>query len=136
MTHELIALTSAALLQCVQYGLMAVPVNLEVGTAKTLSARDTNGTENSIEAQLSNRTARLVRALDNHFEALIMFTIAVVVVTLTENTTAFTAICAWVYVGARILYVPAYAFAWVPWRSVFWFIGILSTVAMLIASLF
>lgn len=135
MNHELTALTSAALLQCAQYALMAVPVNLEVGTAKTLSARDANGTDNSIEAQLSQKTARLVRALNNHFEGLLMFAIAVVVVTLTENATGMTAVCAWAYVIARILYIPAYAYAWVPWRSVFWFVGFFATVIMLVASL-
>lgn len=47
--------------------------------------------------------------MDNHFEALILFTLAVTVVTLAGRATAFTAACGWVYLGARILYVPAYA---------------------------
>ena len=40
MTPELTALTLAALLQVVQFVLMAVPANLELGPGKTASARD------------------------------------------------------------------------------------------------
>ena len=40
MTPELTALTLAALLQVVQYVLMSVPANLELGAGKTMSARD------------------------------------------------------------------------------------------------
>ena len=40
MTPELTALTLAALLQVVQYGLYAVPANLELGPGYTMSARD------------------------------------------------------------------------------------------------
>jgi len=40
MTPELTALALADLLQAVQYALMAILANLELGTAKTLSPRD------------------------------------------------------------------------------------------------
>jgi hypothetical protein len=40
MTPELTALTLAALLQVVQFVLMSVPANLELGTGKTASPRD------------------------------------------------------------------------------------------------
>ena len=40
MTPELTALAFAGLLQGVQYVLMAVPANLELGPGKTLSPRD------------------------------------------------------------------------------------------------
>ncbi|ABD53752.1 MAPEG family protein [Jannaschia sp. CCS1] len=135
MTPELTVLALAALLQAVQFALMAVPANLEVGTGKTLSPRDRARLGGSLEEQLSPRTARLNRAMANHFEALILFTIAVVVVTLSDQSTPFTATCAWVYLGARVLYVPAYAFGWVPWRSVIWAVGFLATVAIVASSL-
>ena len=41
MTPELTILTYAALLQGVQFAVMAIAVNLEVGVGKTLSPRDT-----------------------------------------------------------------------------------------------
>ena len=131
MTPELTVLALAALLQVVQYVLMAVPANLELGTRRTLSPRD--GVD--LRAQMSPRTARLYRALDNHFEGLILFTIAVVVVTLSDRGSGFTAAMAWTYLAARILYVPAYAMGLVPWRSVVWFAGFGATVAMILAAL-
>ncbi len=131
MTPELTVLALAALLQAVQFVLMAVPANLELGTRATLSPRD--GLR--IEDKLSPRTARLLRAMNNHFEALILFTIAVVVVTLSDQSTGFTQACAWTYLAARVAYVPAYAFGLVPYRSLIWSVGFFATLAMLIAAL-
>jgi uncharacterized MAPEG superfamily protein len=34
-----------------------------------------------------------------------------------------------------VLYVPAYAFGWNPWRSLIWAVGFLATVAMIGVSL-
>jgi uncharacterized MAPEG superfamily protein len=131
MTPELTALAVAGLLQAAQFVLMSVPVNREVGYHRTLAPRD----KDDLMRDLSPRTGRLVRAMNNHFEALILFTLAVVVVTLSNQSTAFTAACAWIYLGARVLYVPAYAFGWNPWRSVIWFVAFLVTLAMIVASL-
>jgi uncharacterized MAPEG superfamily protein len=129
MTPELTALALAALLQVVQYALMAIPANLELGPRYTASSRDTDR-----RAELSPRTARLLRALNNHFEALILFTIAVTIVTLSSQSTPFTQTCAWVYLAARVLYVPAYAFGWVPLRSVIWVVGFAATIAMILSA--
>jgi uncharacterized MAPEG superfamily protein len=131
MTPELTVLALAGLLQAAQFVLMSVPVNREVGHHRTLAPRDND----DLMRDLSPRTGRLVRALNNHFEALILFTLAVTVVTLSNQSTQFTAVCAWTYLVARILYVPAYAFGWNPWRSVIWFVAFLATLAMIVASL-
>ncbi|WP_299726389.1 MAPEG family protein [uncultured Tateyamaria sp.] len=135
MTPELTVLTLAALLQVVQFVLMAIPANLELGQGKTMSPRDRARLGGDIEDLLSTRTARLYRALDNHFEGLILFTIACVVVTLGEKSGTVTSTCAYLYLAARIAYVPAYAFGWTPWRSYIWFVGFSATVCMLIAAL-
>ncbi|SEL38650.1 Uncharacterized conserved protein, MAPEG superfamily [Roseovarius azorensis] len=131
MTPELTALTLAALLQAVQYLLYAVPANLELGPGYTMSARDREPSR-----QLSPKTARLGRALTNHFEGLILFTIAVIVVTFTKITTPLTAACAFTYLGARVLYIPAYYLGLRPWRSLIWAVGWLATLFMLLAALF
>lgn len=135
MTPELTVLALAGLLQGVQYVLMAVPANLELGPGKTLSPRDPGRLGKPLTEQMSPVIGRLYRALNNHFEGLILFTLAVVVVSLGQQSTPFTATCAWVYLAARILYVPAYAFGLVPWRSMIWFVGFLATMAMIVASL-
>lgn len=136
MYIEVKVLALAALWQCIQFLLMAVPVNLELGTKVTLSSRDRDELGGPLDKQVSKRSARLIRALNNHFEALILFSIAVVTLTLTGQSSALTQACAWVYLLARVLYVPAYAFDWVPWRTVIWSFGFLSTVLILLAAVF
>lgn len=135
MTPELTVLTYAALLQVVQFALMSITANLDVGPAKTLSPRDPARLGKPVQELLSEKPGRLYRALNNHFEGLILFTIAVVVVTLADQSTSVTVTAAWVYLIARIAYVPAYYFGWVPWRSFIWFAGFLATVTLLSAAL-
>lgn len=129
MTPELTALTLAALLQCAQFLAYSVAANLQVGPKYAMGPRDT-------PRQLTGLAGRLQRALGNHFEGLILFTIAVAVVTLSAQATAFTAACAFTYLAARVLYIPAYALGWSPWRSAIWGIGWAATVLMLLAALF
>lgn len=128
MSTELYILTLAALLQVVQFGLYALTANLQVGTKKSLGPRDE-------KIELSGTAGRMQRAMNNHFESLILFTIAVVVVTLTEQSSPVTQACAHTYLIARLLYVPAYAQGLTPWRSVIWFVGFAAIVTMLIAAL-
>jgi len=135
MTPELTVLGLAALLQGVQFCLMAIPANIELGVGRTLSPRDTSRMGKPMVELVSDKTGRLIRALDNHFEALILFTIAVVVITLGDKGTGLSAIMAWTYLGARILYIPAYYFGWSPWRSMIWFVGFLSTMLMILSAL-
>jgi uncharacterized MAPEG superfamily protein len=130
MTPELTALALAGLLQAVQYTLFAIPANRELGTRYTGGSRDFPPAQ-----PLSKRTARLQRAMTNHFEGLILFTLAVVVVTLGGQSSATTQTAAWVYLAARTAYVPAYALGLNPWRSAIWFVGFLATLTMLVAAL-
>jgi uncharacterized MAPEG superfamily protein len=130
MTPELTALALAGLLQAVQFTLFAVPANIELGPGYTSGPRDTPPGR-----PLSPLTGRLQRAMNNHFEGLILFTLAVVVVTLGNQSTPTTQTAAWAYLGARVLYIPAYALGWRPWRSAIWAVGFFATVIMLVAAL-
>lgn len=130
MTPELTVLALALLLQVAQFVAFAVPANKELGPGYTMSARDRPPSK-----PMSERTLRLQRALNNHFEALILFTGGVVLVSLSGQSTGFTAACAWVYLAARILYVPAYALGWRPGRSLIWMVGFTSTVLIVISTL-
>jgi uncharacterized MAPEG superfamily protein len=130
MTAELTALALAGLLQAIQFHLFAIPANLELGTGYTSSPRDRPPSR-----QMSTLTGRLQRAMNNHFEGLILFTLAVVVVTMGKQSTQVTQTCAWAYLAARVLYIPAYAFGWRPWRSAIWGVGFFATLIMLIAAL-
>ncbi|MCC5965692.1 MAG: MAPEG family protein [Natronohydrobacter sp.] len=131
MTPELTALTLAALLQAVQFILYAIPANLELGTRYTGGSRDY-----APDKPMSKRTARLGRALENHFEGLILFGIAATVISVSGQSSALTAVCAYTYLAARVLYIPAYAYGLNPWRSLIWFVGFLSTLTILLVALF
>ena len=131
MTPELTALALAALLQMAQLTHAAVLTNLETGTDATLSPRD--GTP--LREQVKPATARLFRAYDNSNEALILFAIAVGVVTLADASSGLTAACAWIFLLARLLYVPCYWFGLVPWRSIVFGAGWIATGVMLLSAL-
>lgn len=128
MAAETTALGLAALLQTVQIGLAGASMNRDVGPRWNAGPRDT-------QPAFSARTDRLRRAVNNHFEGLVLFTIAVVLVMLTDAGSAVTTVCAWLYLLARVFYVPAYAYGWTPWRSVIWAVGFLATMVMIFTSL-
>ncbi|MFD1797510.1 MAPEG family protein [Paracoccus aurantiacus] len=128
MTPELTVLALAALLQAFQIGLAAIVMNGDVGARWNAGPRDT-------QPEFSPLTGRLRRAVNNHFESLAFLTIAVVVVSLSDQNSAFTAAAAWVHLLARVLYIPAYAFGWTPWRSVIWGVGFMAAMAMILAAL-
>lgn len=128
MPVELKVLGYAALLQLLQFIVMAIPVNLQLGVAYTGGNRDVPKLPTGV-------AGRLKRALDNHFEGLILFTIAVLVVVLGEAQSVLTERCAWTYLWARILYVPAYASGVFLVRSLIWTVGFGATAIMLIAAL-
>lgn len=128
MTAELTALTLAALLQALQFLAYSIAANRQVGPGYAMGPRDTPRT-------LTGMAGRLQRALNNHFEGLILFSIATVVITLSDRSTALTEIAAWVYLLARILYVPAYLIGRGPWRSLIWMTGFGATLLILISAL-
>jgi uncharacterized MAPEG superfamily protein len=130
MTPELTALTLATLLQIAQFVLYAVPANNELTPGYTMSPRDREPSRD-----MSEQTARLGRAFDNHFQGLILFGIAVGVIQMSGQNSGFTAFCGWIYLLARVAYVPAYAKGLSPARSIIWFTGFLATFFMLLAAL-
>jgi len=73
--------------------------------------------------------------MNNHFEGLILFSIAVMVITYSDQSNEFTALACGLYLVARVLYVPAYVFGLSPWRSIVWAIGFFATLFMLVAAL-
>ena len=128
MPVELKVLGYAALLQVIQYVLMAVPVNLQLGAAYTGGNRDE-------ERRPNGMAGRMKRALDNHFEGLILFSIATFVVVQGDAGSPLTANCAWIYLIARVAYIPAYASGIFLVRSLIWTLGFVATVIMLVAAL-
>jgi len=58
------------------------------------------------------------------------------VVVLSDASSPLTVLCSWTYLLARLLYIPAYAFGWSPWRSVIWAAGFIATLVMIVITLF
>lgn len=129
MPVELKVLGFAALLQFVQFILMAVPVNMQLGVEYTGGSRDE-------EKRATGVAGRLKRAMENHFEGLTLFTIAVIVVVLGNASSPVTETCAWTYLAARVLYIPAYASGIFLVRSLIWSVSFVATFVMLWVTLF
>lgn len=130
MTIELTVLVLAALLAVLQLCWTAVRANMEIGPTYFLTPRDSEAPQ-----PMSIGLGRLKRAYQNHMETLPLFAIAVLALAVTDKGSGLTAACAWLYLGARVLFVPAYLFGWNPWRSFIWAAGFLAIVVMLFAAL-
>jgi uncharacterized MAPEG superfamily protein len=72
--------------------LYSVLGNAQAGMKAALSARDRN-------IELTGTAGRVQRAMNNHFEGLILFGIAATVIAVSGQSTSFTAACAWVYLA-------------------------------------
>jgi len=128
MPIEVAILGWAALLLAAQFAIMAVAVNLQLGTTYTSGPRDER-------LEPTGMPGRLYRAFNNMIEALLFFTVAVVVVTLGNASTAATALAAQVFLVARIAYVPAYASGIPILRSIIWAVGFFASIFMVVQAL-
>lgn len=128
MPVEVAALGWALVVAFGQFVLMAIVVNLRIGPGYTAGPRDER-------REIPGVAGRLHRALTNMFEALVLFTGAVVLVTLGEASSALTQDCARVFVFARLAYVPAYASGIWGLRSAVWAVGFGATAIMVFAAL-
>ena len=123
---QMLALAGGVLM--VQFAVMAIAVNLQLGPAYTGGPRDER-------REPMGAAGRLHRAFGNMIEALVFFTLAVVVVILGDASTRSTEIAAMIFVAARVLYVPAYVVAIGLLRSVVWGVGFFATAYMVVQAL-
>lgn len=128
MSAELTILTYAGLLQFAQLLLAVVLGDTQTGLKYGLGPRDE-------PRPFHGMAARVDRALTNHYAALGLFTLAVVVITLGEKSSSLTVTSSWAYLIARVLYVPAYM-SGIPFiRSLLWSIAFLATITLLVVAL-
>ena len=128
MTPELAALAATALIHLIAVLWSQKSLEQDVGRRANVSPRDG-------DLDLGQRTMRLRRALANHTENIGPFITAVLLVELTDSHSLITLVAAWAFVAARALYLPAYAFGWVPGRSYLYLTGLAATLTMIIAAL-
>jgi uncharacterized MAPEG superfamily protein len=129
MTTELTILAWTLVLALVQIMLTAQMRTRETGLQYNMSARDG-------EAPPPRPvTARLQRAQSNLFETLPLFAAAVLIAHVAVEESAVTLWGCWLYLAARVAYVPLYAFGVPVLRSLVWAVSLVGLVMVLAAVL-
>lgn len=129
MTTELTLLAWTLVLAIVQILLPAMFRNRETGLEYNAGPRDSEG------PPVGAVTGRLRRAQANLFETLPLFAVAVLIAHLADREGALTLWGAWLYLGARVVYVPLYGFG-VPYlRSLVWGISMIGLFMIIAAVL-
>jgi uncharacterized MAPEG superfamily protein len=114
MTTELTVLAWGCVLAIVHIFAAAQVKTRQYGTKWNMSARD-----ETLPPALP-LVGRLERAQANFFETFPLMIAAVLIVSAAGLTNKWTAIGAWLWLGARILYLPLYAMGVPVLRSVAW----------------
>ena len=127
MTNELLILWWVLVLALVQISLAAAMRTAETGVAYNMGPRDAPA------PPMRPITARLQRAQANLFETLPLFAAAVLIVRAGGRESDLTLWGSFAYLGARVLYVPLYAFGVPVLRSVVWCVSMAGIVAILVA---
>lgn len=83
---------------------------------------------------LSPVAGRLKRAQDNLFETLPLFLAAVLIAHVADKNSVLTSWGAMVFLGARVIYVPLYAFAVTGLRSLVWIVSVIG-LGMIVAAI-
>jgi len=129
MTIELTLLAWTLVLALVQISLPGMLRTQETGPEYNVGPRD--------EAGPPKRpiTGRMQRAQANLFETLPLFIAAVLIAHVAGREGALTLWGCWMYLIARIVYVPLYAFGIPVVRTLVWMVGTVGLVLVLIAVL-
>jgi uncharacterized MAPEG superfamily protein len=124
-----------------EYGLLAIAILLGIVHliwAATAARRQQNlkwarGPRDE-PMPITGMAGRLDRGFKNYMETFPLFAAAVLLGAVSLTLRDWTVWGAWLYVGARILYVPLYAFG-SPFRTLIWFLSLIGLV-MVVAALF
>jgi uncharacterized MAPEG superfamily protein len=129
VTATLWPLAGVLVLALIQILLFDVARTSQYGLKWNMSPRDQTDMP-----PLSDMAKRLERAQANLYETLPIFIGAILLAHVSGKADGLTALGAHIYLFARILYVPLYAYGLSPWRSVVWvisFVGLLMVVGRL-----
>ncbi len=113
MTGDLWALLAALLLASIQLAIASILTLRQLGGSWVAGPRDT-------PREVSGISGRFVRAHRNLLEIFPQFVAALFLVHSAGAVGTLSTIGAWLFVGARIIYVPAYAFAPSGVRPIVW----------------
>lgn len=113
MTSDLWALLAALVLASVQLSIASIVTLRQLGGRWVAGPRDT-------QREVSGISGRFVRAHRNLLEIFPQFAAAIFLVHAANAVGTLSSVGAWLFVVARIIYVPAYAFAPTGVRPLFW----------------
>ena len=130
MVMEMICLAWAVILGLVHILVAGHARTLELGAKWNIGPRDGD------PAPLSPMTGRLLRAQSNFFETFPLFAAAVLMAVVSNNLSIYSHWGALLYLGARVIYFPLYAFGIPIIRSIVWLISILGLFMVLLPLLF
>ena len=103
--------------------LQATGAMTQLGMGYLLSSRDEGRTVSGI-------AGRLERALNNSVTAMVLFAPAVLLIVVTEKSSNATVLACQVFLLARVVYLPAYAFRLTGIRSLAWTTGLFCTAVL------
>ena len=129
MTLELHCLAWASLLGLGHIIIAGNARTKELGAKWNMGARDEKTQE------LSPLTARLLRAQSNFFETFTLFAAAVLIISVSHTYSIYSFWGSLVYLIARIIYFPLYAYGVPVVRTIVWLISMLGLLMVLIPSL-
>ena len=124
MTTELQLLACAMGLGLIHIGLAATLSLQQRGFAWAVGPRDNT-------PPLTGMAARVSRALYNFGETFPIFAAAVLAVAITQRSNAGTLLGAQLYLWARLIYIPTYAFGISYVRTVVWAVSLVGIVMVL-----
>ena len=125
MTTELTVLAWGCVLALVYIFAAAQARTRQYGTRWNIGARD-----EALPPALP-LVGRLERAQANFFETFPLLVAAVLIVSVAGLTNKETALGAWLWLGARIVYLPLYAFGVPVVRSLAWMVSLVGIVMIL-----
>jgi uncharacterized MAPEG superfamily protein len=129
MTIELTILAWTLILALIYILTPTMLRNRETGLAYNAGNRDAEAPPMGVV------TGRLMRAKQNLFETLPLFIAAVLIAGLANVHTAMTVWGCWLFLGARIVYLPIYGFG-VPYvRTAVWLVSLVGLLMIVIAVL-
>ena len=126
MTLELYCLAWAVVLGLAHIFIAGNARTVELGAKWNMGARDEKTQD------LKPLTGRLLRAQSNFFETFPLFASAVLIVAVSHTYSAYSYWGCIIYLVARIIYLPIYAFGIPVIRTIIWLISIVGLLLVLV----
>ncbi len=123
LASELTILTLYGLIVALVLGLKTTGMTAQMGMGYIFSARDE-------KRELPRMLARVDRALANSVTALVLVAVPILILGLTDRFSGKSLLASQVFLIARVLYFPAYAFGITGLRTALWLGGFLATLAL------